>query len=323
MSLVKSALSDLLPVTLDEKNPKGLSEVVATPLNLTSEGRASLLTMLGESEEENPDIWRRLPGFYWHAPVLRAKAGTEVLAVHASRRGPQGSIPLMVTKAAGSGKVLFMGIDSAWRWRRGVEDLYHYRFWGQVARWMSYQRNMAAGQRVRMFFTPERPEPGASVTLNANAFDQNGAPLKEGAVSVDITSPNGDVKRIELQKNDSEWGAYTGRFKIDLPGEWKLRAITEASPDIPTETTIISQGVDIEKIGQPARVDVLEEISRVSRARSILPEQLAELISEIDALPEPKPLENRIPLWSHWVTLMVLVVLLGLFWAGRKLNGAF
>jgi hypothetical protein len=216
-----------------------------------------------------------------------------------------------------------MGIDSAWRWRRGVEDLYHYRFWGQVARWMSYQRNMAAGQRVRMFFTPERPQPGSTVTLNANAFDQNGAPLKEGAVSVDITSPSGDVRRIELQKNESEWGAYSGRFKIDFPGEWKLRAITEASPDIPTETTIIVPGVDIEKTGQPARVDVLEEISRVSRGRSILPEQLAELISEIDALPEPKPLENRIPLWSHWATLVVLVTLLGLFWAGRKLNGAF
>jgi hypothetical protein len=126
-----------------------------------------------------------------------------------------------------------------------------------------------------------------------------------------------------LQKNESEWGAYSGRFKIDSPGEWKLRAITAVSPDIPTETTIIAQGVDMEKTGQPARVDVLEEISRVSRARSILPEQLAELITEIDALPEPKPLENRIPLWSHWATLLVLVVLLGLFWAGRKLNGAF
>lgn len=323
MSLAKSALSDLLPVSLDEKNPEGLSETVATSLNLTSEGRASLLMMLGESEEENPEIWRRLPGFYWHAPVLRAKAGTEVLAVHPNRRGAYGPTPLIVTKAAGSGKVLFMGIDSAWRWRRGVEDLYHYRFWGQVARWMSYQRNMAAGQRVRMFFTPERPLPGATVNLNANAFDPNGAPLKEGAVSVDITSPGGEVRRIELQKNESDWGAYSGRFKIDMPGEWKLRAITAVSPDIPTETKIMVQGVDVEKIGQPARFEVLEEISRVTRARSVLPQQLADLISEIDALPEPKPLENRIPLWSHWATLVVLVTLLGLFWAGRKLNGAF
>ena len=323
ITLLDTELSDLIPVTLDEKNKQGFPETLATPLNLTTEGRASLLTMLGDSEEENPEIWRRLPGFFWHAPVIRAKGGTEVLAVHANRRGPFGPVPLMVTKSAGSGKVLFMGIDSAWRWRRGVEDLYHYRFWGQVARWMSYQRNMAAGQRVRLFYTPERPEPGASVTLNANAFDANGAPLKEGAVSVDITSPDGKTQRVELQKNETEWGSYTGRFKIDLPGAWKLRATVFGASDLPTETTILAQGVDIEKTGQPARLDVLEEIAEVSRARSILPEQLAELIGEINALPEPRPLENRIPLWSHWGTLVLLILLLGTFWVGRKLNGAF
>lgn len=323
MSLAKSALSDLLPVILDEQMPKGHTESIATPLNLTSDGRASLLTLLGDSEEENPEIWRRLPGFYWHAPALRAKAGTEVLAVHGNRRGPYGPTPLMVTKAAGSGKVFFMGIDSAWRWRRGVEDLYHYRFWGQVARWMSYQRNMAAGQRVRMFFTPERPQPGAMVSLHANAFDANGAPLKQGAVSVDLSSPTGKVRRIELEKHPSDWGVYSARFNVDLPGEWKLRAITEASPDLPTETSILVQGVDLEKIGQATRTDVLEEISRVSRGRSISTEQLADLIGEIDALPEPKPIENRIPLWSHWVTVLVMICLLGIFWVGRKLNGVF
>lgn len=322
-TLLDTALSDLIPVTLDEKNKQGFPETLATPLNLTTEGRASLLTMLGDSEEENPEIWRRLPGFFWHAPVIRAKGGTEVLAVHANRRGPYGPVPLMVTKAAGSGKVLFMGIDSAWRWRRGVEDLYHYRFWGQVARWMSYQRNMAAGQRIRLFYTPERPEPGASVTLNANAFDANGAPLKEGGVSVDITSPDGKTQRVELQKNETEWGSYTGRFRVDLPGAWKLRATVFGASELPTETTILAQGVDIEKTGQPARPRVLEEIAKVSRARSILPEQLAELIGEIDALPEPRPLENRIPLWSHWVTIVILILLLGTFWVGRKLNGAF
>lgn len=322
-TLLETELSDLIPVILDEKNKQGISETLATPLNLTTEGRASLLTMLGDSEEENPEIWRRLPGFFWHAPVIRAKGGTEVLATHANRRGTQGQVPLMVTKAAGSGKVLFMGIDSAWRWRRGVEDLYHYRFWGQVARWMSYQRNMAAGQRVRLFYTPERPEPGATVTLNANAFDVNGAPLKEGGVSVDITSPDGKTQRVELQKNESEWGSFTGRFKVDLPGAWKLRATAFGASDLPTETTILAQGVDIEKTGQPARPDVLKEIAKVSRARSILADQLPELIGEINALPEPRPLENRIPLWSHWATLVLLTLLLAIFWVGRKFNGAF
>lgn len=322
-SLLDTDLADLMPVILDETHKTGMPEAISSPLTLTTEGRTSLLTMLGNSEEENPEIWRRLPGFFWHAPVIKAKGGTEVLAVHGNRRGKFGPVPLLVTKPAGSGKVLFMGIDSAWRWRRGVEDLYHYRFWGQVARWMSYQRNMASGQRVRLFFNPERPEPGSTVTINANAFDPNGAPLKEGNVTIDLTSPEGRTQRIELQKNETAWGAYSGRFKVDLPGAWKLRATATGAEDKPLETTILAQGVEIEKIGQPARPEVLEEMAKVSKGRVIQPAQLADLIQEISALPEPRPLENRIPLWSHWGTVAALVTLLGLFWIGRKLNGAF
>ena len=322
-SLLDTDLSDLIPVVLDDDHRQGMAESIASPLSLTTEGRGSLLTMLGNSEEENPAIWRRLPGFYWHAPVIKAKGGTEVLAVHGNRRGKFGPIPLLVTKPAANGKVLFMGIDSAWRWRRGVEDLYHYRFWGQVARWMSYQRNMASGQRVRLFFNPERPEPGSTVTLNANAFDANGAPLEKGSLAIDLTAPDGRNQRIELQKNDSAWGAYSGRFKVDLPGAWKLRATASGAEDKPLETTLLAQGVEIEKTGQPARPEVLEELARVSKGRIIQPAQLAELVKEITALPEPRPLETRIPLWSHWGTLVALIILLGIFWTGRKLNGAF
>ena len=64
-------------------------------------------------------------------------------------------------------------------------------------------------------------------------------------------------------------------------------------------------------------------MARVSRGRTIQPAQLADLIKEINALPEPRPLETRIPLWSNWITLASVVVLLGIFWTGRKLNGAF
>lgn len=322
-SLLDTDLSDLMPVILDDAHRDGMTEAIPAPLTLTTEGRTSLLTMLGNNEEENPSIWRRLPGFYWHAPVIKAKAGTEVLATHGTRRGKFGPVPLLVTKPAGSGKVLFMGIDSAWRWRRGVEDLYHYRFWGQVARWMSYQRNMASGQRVRVFFTPERPEPGSTVTVNANAFDANGAPLQKGGVAIDLTAPDGRTQRLDLEKNDSAWGAFHGRFKVDLPGAWKIRATASGSEDKPLETTLLAQGTEIEKISQPARPEVLEEMARVSRGRVIQPAQLADLVKEITALPEPRPMETRIQLWSHWGTLVALITLLGIFWTGRKLNGAF
>ena len=322
-SLLDSALGSLIPVILDDKQQDGQEESTASPLRLTVEGEESLLTMLGNTEEENPIIWRSLPGFYWHAPVLRAKSGTEVLAVHANRRNQHGRIPLLVTSRAGNGKVLFMGIDSAWRWRRGVEDLYHYRFWGQVARWMSYQRNMAAGERVRLYFTPERPSPGDSVTLNANAFEENGAPLQGGHVLIDLTAPDGNVRRFELAKSDDAWGAFSGRFKITMPGVWKINARTSQSDEGAATTKVIAQGTQIEKTGHPARPDVLAELSSVSRGTVVTAAQLDELAQKIYDLPEPRPQVIPEPLAFNPYIAACLVGLLAFFWIGRKLNGTF
>jgi len=322
-SLLKSPLGDLIPVLLDEQHKEGFSDLSPSRLNLTSDGKGSLLTMLGNAEDENEIIWKNLPGFYWCAPVIKAKGGTEVLAVHANRSNEFGRIPLLVTRTAGNGKVLYLAHDSAWRWRRGVEDLYHYRFWGQVARWMSYQRNMAAGKRIRLYFTPDRPLPGNTVTLNANAFDEYGAPLKKGDVIVDITSPDGQTRRISLDKAEGSWGNYSGRFKITQPGAWKIHATINGKLAHGIKTSLLAQGAEIEKTGMPNRPDVLEEMTRVAKGRLITTDKLASIVKEIHALPDPKPLENRTPLWSHWLTALLIISLLGIFWTGRKLNGTF
>lgn len=322
-SLLETKLGELIPVVPDPAQPTGIVDTVASPLELTGEGRGSLLTLLADTEEQNPDVWRSLPGFFWHAAALRAKGGTEVLAVHGNRRSSFGPTPIIVTAAAGTGKVLYMGIDSAWRWRRGVEDKYHYRFWGQVARWMSYQRNMAAGQRVRLFYAPERPVPGDTVTFNANAFDPNGAPLESGEVWLDATQPDGNIQRLVLKKNDTAWGSFSARLKITQPGEWKLAARIAGDEAPPVETTLLAQGAKLEQIGQPARPEVLEEMARIAQGRLISPAQLADLAREISALPEPRPIQNRLALWSHWITISLMTLLLALFWAGRKLNGTF
>lgn len=182
MELLKSELGDLMPVTFLNTKPEGTTQPSPSPLILTPEGRGSLLTMLADTESENEEVWRNLPGFNWYAPVERPKAGSTVLAVHAADKNAYGRIPLIVTQSCGNGKVLFMGTDSAWRWRRGVEDKYHYRFWSQVARWMSYQRNMAAGERIRLIPTPERPRPGDTLTVTAMVSDKLGAPLQNGEV---------------------------------------------------------------------------------------------------------------------------------------------
>lgn len=55
------------------------------------------------------------------------------------------------------GEILYMGTDAAWLRSLGVDDMYYYRFWGQVARWLAYQRNIAPREKVRLFSSPDPP----------------------------------------------------------------------------------------------------------------------------------------------------------------------
>ncbi len=212
-SLQTTPLAELMPVVWDEAQPRGWGSSTPGKFVLTDAGTHSLLTKLEDTDEANTNVWTTLPGFQWYAPALRAKAGTEVLAAHGTESNRYGRIPLIVTKTYGAGKILFMGADGAWRWRRGVEDKYHYRFWGQVVRWMAYQRNMASGEHMRLFYSPDRPRTGDVLSLNANVMSSTGEPLRDGAVIAQIAAPSGKTTSVRLvSAGDEAWGLFLGTF---------------------------------------------------------------------------------------------------------------
>lgn len=322
-SLLATPLAELLPVVWDEAQPRGWGTASPGKFVLTEAGRQSLLTKLEDTEEASARVWSTLPGFQWYAPAARARAGTEVLATHASETNQYGRVPLIVTRTFGAGKVLYMGADGAWRWRRGVEDRYHYRFWGQVARWMAYQRNMAQGDKMRLFFAPDRPRAGATLTLNANVMSMTGEPLREGAVVAQIVSPSGRPSSVRLMPAGEEaWGLFTGTFTPTEPGDFKVH-LTCVEAGTALDTTISVQGTRLEKRGQPARPEVLREIAQLTRGKFFDAADPAKILAAVTALPEEESIERRLPLWAHPAWAGALVTLLVIFWIGRKAAGVF
>lgn len=321
-TFAETELADLYPVHLDDAQQRGWGAQTPAQFQLTEMGRESLLTKLADSADANAAVWRGLPGFQWYAPVLRSKAGTQVLAVHATDSNDSGRIPLLVTKTYGSGKILFMGTDGAWRWREGVEDKYHYRFWGQVARWMAYQRNMAGGDAMRLFYSPDRPKVGDTLSLNANVMTISGEPLQNGTVTVQIIAPSGNTETIKLspQNSEDQWGLFTGFFTPEENGEHQ--AIMTCRENGSTLETIISvQGTEREKLGQPANVEVLNELAKITRGKMVSTGGIREILDEISKLPDPEPRLKRIRIWAHPIWAGGLVFLLVVFWSGRKLVG--
>ena len=319
-SLLETELGDLMPVVLDSSQPGGWGSRTPNHFELTESGQRSLLTKLADSQDDNSQVWEGLPGFQWYAPVTRAKAGSDVLCVHKDAANESGRLPLLVTRTSGAGKVLFMGTDGAWRWRKGVEDKYHYRFWGQVVRWMAYQRNMAKGETMRLYYMPDQPRMNQTLTLHANVMEPGGEPVRQGDVSARITAPSGKSETVRFHSDGEEWGTFAGRFDPREPGKYQV-TLTCKQTRATLETSFNVQGVAAERLGRPARPEVLEEIARVTRGKVLRADKVAEIVQSLAELPEPPPLVRRVQLWCHPAVAGTLVGMLCLFWAGRKWIG--
>ena len=320
MSLADTPLDDLLPVIFDRAQLNGWGSRQPSHFALTELGRRSLLTKLADTQDDNMQVWENLPGFQWHAPVIRAKAGTDVLAVHQEASNEYGRVPLLVTRTFGAGKVLFMGTDGAWRWRRGVEDKYHYRFWGQVVRWMAYQRNMAKGESMRLYYSPEQPQVRQTIAIKANVMETSGEPLSKGTVSARIVAPSGRTDTVAMKITGDEWGAFAGTYTPSEPGNHAVTLRCKETK-VTMEATLFVQGAILEQTGKPARPEVIEELARVSRGRVLKNATTEDIVKAVGQVPEPPRQTRRVQLWSHPLVALLMISLLGLFWAGRKMVG--
>jgi hypothetical protein len=319
-SLLDTPLGDLYPVVMDDAQPGGWGSRTPGHFELTEPGRRSLLTNLADTQEENLEVWEDLPGFQWYAPVIRAKGGADVLAVHKDAGNQYGRLPLLVTRTFGAGKVLFMGTDGAWRWRKGVEDKYHYRFWGQVVRWMAYQRNMAKGETMRIYFSPDQPLVHQTLALQANVMERGGEPLAKGDVTARIAAPSGKVETVRFASAGDEWGVYTSSFTPAEPGKHEVTLMCKQT-GARLVTSIFVQGAAAERIGRPARPEVLEEIARMTHGKTLAPGKVDELVQSLANLPDPPPSVRRVQIWSHPVFAGFVVFLLAVFWVWRKVVG--
>ena len=320
-SLTGGPLADLYPVVLDPTTPNGVGSSIQGYFALTEPGQRSLLTRLGDTDLDNEEVWRTLPGFFWYAGIKRAKVGTEILAVHDQVATVSGRVPLIVTKTYGTGKVLFMGTDSAWRWRHGVEDKYHYRFWSQVARWMAYRRQMAQGESIRMFYSPDRPHVDDVLTLNANVMDNVGGPLDRGTVTVQALSPSGKTETIRLQPGIKDaLGLFVGTFEPKESGNYRLIA-TSSETGASVQTDLSVQGLNREQQGRLARFDVLDEIAKITDGKLVSIAEVGTLLDHLAALPDPEPIVKRTRIWANPFWGGLIILLLGLFWVARKMAG--
>jgi hypothetical protein len=348
---------DLIPVRFAASTEAfDRSPEPAYRLALTAEGRQSPVFSQSLSGLESARIWEQMPVLRWRHPHEGAKEGTQVLAwaqpvpvdaqgvelplspALATDADPAGELQrrkameskhaLVVASQVDLGKVVMLNFDQTWRFRYGVGDTWHHRFWGQLLRWGAGESLPSGTAAVRLGTDLLTYEPGQPVLVRARLTDEQFRPLRDGKVKAAILRDGQPVASRLLEYRKDSQGLYEGQI---------------AGPAEPGRYTVQLSGSDVERLASKDGLRVIEQAITVSAASN--PVELGDLTVDPEmarklaglsggmatgladaaaVLPKFGPGTTQVEeqketsLWDNWIVLAVAVGALTAEWMLRR-----
>lgn len=286
---------------------------------LTVEGRANPIFRLGHDDAESQQIWESLPGSYWFFEAPMRKPGALALAVHPSRTGDQGPLPIILVQQVGAGKSLMLTIDSTWRWRDRVGDLYFSRFWVQTIRYLS--RSRLVGQTRQAELTSDRREyqRGQPVELRARLIDESLVAEAGESITIRVERDERDEKRVVLRKSAGSSALFEGVFSGASEGTYKAWMVTPPVQGTPPSTTfdVVAPPGEFRKIEMDEQA--LKQLAERTGGRFYTFANADELARQIPPGRKiPLDTDPPIALWNTWIMLGIFTTLIVGEWVLRK-----
>ena len=216
-----------------------------------------------------------------------------------------------------------MPCASAWRWRRGVGDEVHYRFWAQAVRWMVKRQFTEGDPRARLSIDRLQCDVGETAQVEAFCLGPDGYPLQDATVSLKIVDGAGNVQRLALQPAPGGWGIYRAAFTPSAAGTYDMQPVVSAYGDqaLASKVSLEVTRVDLEKDFLAQNVRALKDIAEKSGGQYLAPNQADQLPALLAAKKETRILTAEYSPCRHWAYYTILTVLLGAAWFIRKRSG--
>ncbi len=332
-------LQQLLPITQLSPIETAGSDSAGSPtergfrLRLTPEAESEAMFQFDTDLATNRTIWANLPGHLWGL-VGPAKPGTTVFAApyqgqeQLSLEGER-QRALIVHQYYGQGQVLWLGIDSTWRWRHLVGDQYHHRFWAQLGRWASHNKAVAGNAFVK--FGPDRPDVivGENVLLRARwtpEFLRRFPQLKANVEVFRAKDPPHakPFTTLELKPNLDRPQVHEARA-VTLPaGSYRTRlAVTngDLGPNEISASVFVQEPKSVELSDLSSNRELLVQLAQLSGGQLVLPEAAHTIPDLLRGPTATQSNREETLLWDHWLILTTFFILLTAEWIVRKLNG--
>jgi len=334
------AFDNLMPVGELERLEFTNSESRRAPtrrgfgIALSPEGQREPMLQFHLDPIENRRIWDALPGHTWGL-VGVPRPGSTVLA-RPSFRGRPTRIPdpqhqaLFVHHYHGLGQVLWLGIDSTWRWRHRTGDTYHHRFWGQLARWAAHNKAVSGNSSVRLGVETAEVTAGDRIEITARwrrdvlerienltaraefhaaeGADDNGPPL----AVVPLTAVDGRPLLWRGQATGLSAGDYQVRLTVSDPAIDTTGVTADVFVHPPTSGELNNLAADHLR---------LAELATAAGGRLVTLDQLDQLEQLLKGTSQQRERTEDVLIWNHWVVLIGFFVLMTTEWVLRKIHG--
>jgi uncharacterized membrane protein len=312
-----SAVAEILPVKLAAGT--GTFHRSPVKVELTAQGRESLICRLDEEAAKNLERWGKMPDLADYQTTGEPKPGAVVL-MNALLPGNRNT-PMLVMQNYGRGRTLAMATGGSWRWRMRLDhkDVSHATFWQQLL------RSMVSSTPDAITVTSDRPiySDEQRVTLRAEVRTKTFEPANNATVAATITSDQGPTT-VEMHPSPDQEGVYQVEWTAEKTGSYRVEVAAHRNEEDLGRGTLAFYREDgvAENFHPEQNRQLLERISEQTGGRYWPLEDSKKLPSELSFSEAGITTRESLDLWDMPILYFLALLLLSTGWLLRRTWGA-
>ncbi len=308
-----SAVADALPAALPAGEGSFVREQVG--VELTAQGRESLICRLDSDPQENARLWSEMPRLadYQRLGALKPAAVT-LLNV---RVGPE-ALPVLVRQNYGRGRAVIFATGGSWRWKMGLpsDDERHHTYWRQLLRSLVVDTQgtvlLSSGRTIYA----DEPR----VQLRAEVRTRTYEAANNAVVTAVVTPESGGTATIDMHPSPAEEGVYQAEFTAAATGAYRVEATARLGAQRLGADTLHLRREDgvAEDFHPDQNRDLLERLAEQTGGRYWSLDELAGLPAEIRFSEAGISSREILDLWDMPAFFFLLFLLKGGEWLLRR-----
>ncbi|MCL2006202.1 MAG: VWA domain-containing protein [Planctomycetaceae bacterium] len=261
------------------------SSPTAHPLRFTRAGESAEFLQITDEQGAVMNFWSLFPGYFGYFAVRGVKPTATLLVSSGSPEilGREETGSLIVEQFYGAGRVLYFGSGELWRLRRIDERVFEQMI-TKTVRSVGQGRLQRESDRGTLATDRPRYSMGSMAQIRLTASDAQLNPLTLPALPVEVISPTGTLRMLDVMLDLNIPGTYLAYLPLDVEGTWTVQwTVPDAQSDGAEQQIVRTfqvQMSDLEREHPNRNESLLQEIAERSGGMYFADFGLAESLPE-------------------------------------------